>query len=329
MSLTPQKLLRLLADGEVHSGTALAEQLGVTRAAVWKCMQQLEALGVTVAADAGKGYQLERPLELLDEGAIRAALATDVCEAIDAVELLWSTASTNDHLLQQPAVKPGHSRACLAEFQTSGRGRRGRAWLAPAGSGLCLSLAWSFRSSPPQLACLGLVAGVAVLRAARSAGAAGAKLKWPNDVLVEGRKLAGVLIDVKGEAGGPLQAVVGVGLNVDLPDATGAEIVAAGGIAPASLRAAGAGMGRNEVAAALIAELHRALAEFSERGFAALADEWRAADYLQGRDVAIDVDGDSVAGVVRGIASDGRLQLETGQGIRHFTTGDVSVRLAS
>ena len=329
MSLTPEKLLRLLADGEVHSGTALAHKLGVTRAAVWKCMQQLEALGVTVAAGAGKGYQLDRPLELLDAAAIRAALPESAPSAIGAIDVLWSTASTNDHLLQLPAAEPGHSRACLAEFQTAGRGRRGRAWLAPAGSGICLSLSWSFRNSPPQLACLGLVAGVAVLRAARAAGASGAALKWPNDVLIDGRKLAGILIDVKGEAGGPLQAVVGVGLNVDLPAETGEDIVAAGGLAPASLRAAGAGMGRNAVAATLIAELHAALSQFAAGGFAALAEEWRAADYLQGRDVAVAVDGHSVAGVVRGIAADGRLQLETDTGIEHFTTGDVSVRLAS
>jgi len=329
VSLTPEKLLRLLADGEVHSGTALADTFGVTRAAVWKCMQQLEALGVVVAAGAGRGYQLDQPLELLDANAIAAALPAPVSGALDDIDLLWSTGSTNDYLLQLPAVSPGRSRACLAEFQTAGRGRRGRAWLAPAGSGVCLSLSWSFRSSPPQLACLGLVAGVAVLRAARSAGASGAELKWPNDVVVDGRKLAGMLIDVKGEAGGPLQVVVGVGLNVDLPVATGAEIMAAGGIEPASLRAAGAKAGRNAVAASLIAELHTALAEFSSQGFAAVADEWRSADYLRGKEVAVDVDGATVAGVVRGIAADGRLQLATGSGIEHFTTGDVSVRLAT
>ena len=329
MSLTPEKLLRLLADGQVHSGTALAKELGVTRAAVWKCMQQLEALGVAVAADAGKGYQLDRPLELLDADKIRAALPESCALGGSEIDVLWSTASTNDHLLQLPAVEPGQSRACLAEFQTAGRGRRGRAWLAPAGSGLCLSLAWGFRSSPPQLACLGLVAGVAVLRAARAAGATGAELKWPNDVLVDGRKLAGILIDVKGEAGGPLQVVAGVGLNIDLPHRVGAEIVAEGGLAPASLREAGAEAGRNAVAAMLIAELHGALHEFTTNGFSALGADWRAADYLQGREVTICVDGDSVAGVVRGIAADGRLQLETGSGIEHFTTGDVSVRLAS
>ncbi|MBT8421715.1 MAG: biotin--[acetyl-CoA-carboxylase] ligase [Gammaproteobacteria bacterium] len=329
MSLTPQKLLGLLADGQVHSGTALAEQLGVTRAAVWKCMQQLESLGVGVAADAGKGYQLEQPVELLDAAAIRAAVAEDIADCIDSIDVLWSTESTNDHLLQSASVAPGRSRACIAEFQTAGRGRRGREWLAPAGAGICLSLSWAFQSSPPQLACLGLVAGVAILRAIQTAGVTGAQLKWPNDVVVDGRKLAGILIDVKGEAGGPLQVVVGVGLNISLPAATRDEILAAGGIAPVSLQEAGAVAGRNAVAAALVVELHRALDEFAMRGFAALADEWRSADYLHGRQVMIELDGERIEGVVRGIASDGRLQLNTAAGIQHFTTGDVSVRLTA
>lgn len=329
MSLTQEQLLRRLADGRVHSGTKLAAGFGVTRAAVWKCIQQLQELGVEIHAGAGRGYQLAQPLELLSAAAIQAAVPEALRGNCESFEVLWSIRSTNDRLLDLPVVEPGRSRVCLAEFQSGGRGRRGRKWFAPAGAGLCLSVSWSFRSSPPQLACLGLVAGVGVLRAMRAAGATGAQLKWPNDLVVEGRKLAGILIDVRGEAGGPLQAVVGVGLNYDLPDAAIADIVAAGGLRPAAFSESGGRAGRNALAAALVTELHSVMNEFAASGFVALADEWRAADYLQGKSVEVATDSEALAGTVRGIAADGRLQLQTAAGIIHLSTGDVSVRLAA
>jgi len=329
VSLSQQKLLRLLADGQTHSGTDLALQCGVTRAAVWKCVQQLEGLGIEIAAGAGKGYQLRRPLELLDAAHISAALPAAARQSNEGCEVLWSTSSTNDYLLQMPGVPAGRSRACLAELQTGGRGRRGRKWFATAGYGLCLSIAWTFRYSPPQLGCLGLVAGVAVLRAVRRAGATNALLKWPNDVVIDGHKLAGILIDVRGEAGGPLQAVIGIGLNYDLPAATARNVVATGGLEPVSMRDAGATLSRNDLAASLITELHATLELFSSEGFGSIVEEWRAADYLQGKEVRVEVDGETQAGIARGIAADGRLQLATSAGIVHLTTGDVSVRLAA
>jgi len=164
-------------------------------------------------------------------------------------------------------------------------------------------------------------------RVVQAAGVSNARLKWPNDLVVDGRKLAGILIDVKGETGGPLQAVIGVGLNFELPQHAASEIVAAGGLEPASLSACGCRLNRNEVAARLISELHTVMSDFSVHGFSALAEEWRAADYLAGREVNVTVDDSPVAGIVRGIASDGRLQLDTADGIVHLATGDVSVRL--
>ena len=336
MPTTQEKLLRLLADGAVHSGTGLATQLGITRAAVWKSIRQLEDAGVTISAQTGKGYWLNEPLELLDATLISAALDNTARQRIDALEVLWQVGSTSDHLLQAPAVSPGRSRVCLAEFQTDGRGRRGREWFAAAGHSICLSLSWSFQSSPQQLASLGLAVGAGVLRTAQAAGATAAQLKWPNDVVVNGNKLAGVLIDVQGEAGGPMRAIIGVGLNYSLPANAERQIEAAGGLRPASLVDAYVDahaerhppLSRNAVAAALINELHNVMAEFSARGFSAFAAEWRAADYLQAKPVTVTVDGVEHRGVVRGIAADGRLQLETDGGILHVMSGDVRVRPA-
>lgn len=328
MSATRQKLFGLLADGGVHSGTDLAARLGVTRAAVWKSIQQLSELGVQVEAEKGQGYRLSQEVELLDEKAIRSYLSGAVLTKLDALEVLWETASTSDYLLARTAPAAAKSRVCLAEFQTGGRGRRGRRWVAAAGHSICLSLVWSFESAPAQLGCLGLAAGVAVLRAARQAGADDALLKWPNDVVVEGAKLAGILVDVQGEAGGPMRAVVGVGLNYGLPGTAVEEVLAGGGLRPTSLYSSGAmpGLSRNAVAAALVNELHSVLESFNSEGFSALAEEWRAADFLSGKSVTVTADGGDQQGRVRGISNDGRLQLETDTGIIHLLSGDVSVR---
>ena len=328
MSGTRQKLLGLLADGGVHSGTDLAAQLGVTRAAVWKSIHQLSELGVSVEAEKGQGYRLSGAMELLDEKTIHSLLSPAAGASLERLEVLWETVSTSDYLLQQAAPGAAHSRVCLTELQTGGRGRRGRQWLAAAGQSICLSLAWSFSSAPAQLACLGLAAGVAVLRVARQAGAGDALLKWPNDVVVRGRKLAGILIDVQGEAGGPMRAVVGVGLNYGLPEATVDQVLADGGLMPASLGDAGGvpRLSRNAVAAELVNELHAVIETFSTEGFSALVEEWRAADFLCGKTVDVSADNSVHQGTVRGIANDGRLQLETDAGIIHLFSGDVSVR---
>ena len=283
-----------------------------------------------VQAEQGRGYRLSQPTELLDHELVCDALDDASRDRLESLEVLWQTSSTSDYLMQQPAASPGHSRVCLAEFQTDGRGRRGRSWFAAAGHGICLSLSWSFATSPQQLSCLGLAAGIGVLRAARAAGATQAQLKWPNDVVVAGQKLAGVLIDVRGEAGGPMRAVVGVGLNYRLPELAVEKVLAAGGLQPAALVNAEqpAILSRNETAAALVSELQQVLQEFALEGFSALAPTWRDADYLWGKAVTVVTDNGEVSGNVKGIAADGRLQLETKNGIMQFTTGDVSVRAA-
>ena len=331
MAGTVEKLLRRLADGHEHSGPQLAADLGVTRAAVWKTVQQLADLGLEVQAERGKGYRLPAALEFLGADLLEGQLEGCTRDSLESLEVFWSLDSTSDYLLREPAVRPGFSRACFAEFQTGGRGRRGRRWYAPIGHGICVSLSWSFASSPANLSCLGLAAGVGVLRAAQRAGAREAQLKWPNDVVLDGKKLAGILIDVQGEAGGPLRVVVGVGLNYKFTAAAASQIVAAGGLSPVAIAdAAGDELwSRSKTAATLVDELHGVLVEFSGRGFSGLAADWRAADYLAGRRVVVTADTGELAGIVRGIGADGRLQLETEGGIQHIVNGDVSVRPVS
>lgn len=319
-------VLRLLADGELKSGQNLARHLGVSRAAVWKQLRQLADWGIEVRAQPGRGYRLAAPLDLLDAGAIRGALPQFAAGRLRNLEVHEELASTNDRLLEAAELTAGRFDACLAEFQAAGRGRQGRRWLAPYASGLCLSVNWTFREAPAALGSLSLAAGVAVLRALRGLDVRGLELKWPNDVVHSGRKLGGILIDLRGEAAGPAHVVVGVGINIFLPDRIRAQL-RADGVEATDLAALRVELPhRSVLAAALIAELAHTLEEFAGRGLAAFTDEWRAADALIDRPVRVLQGGQAVEGLARGIDADGALLVEAGGTQRRFLSGEVTVR---
>ncbi len=319
------ELLRLLADGEIHSGEELAARLGVSRAAVWKQLRPLADWGITCEAERGRGYRLAAPLDLLTAVAIRRELpqfATDRLRNLDVHEAI---PSTSDTLLAVNDLPPGRFDACFAEFQTAGRGRRGRRWLAPFASSMCLSVNWGFGDSASALSALSLAVGVAVLRALKKQGVTGAQLKWPNDILHDGRKLGGILIDLRGEAAGPAYVVVGVGLNLRLPPES-IESFRAQGIEAVDLAMLGATPRRSAFAAALVTELALALEEFGARGFAAFAPEWREADALVGRAVRVLHGEQAEEGVARGVDDDGALLLDSGSGPQRVLSGEVTVR---
>jgi BirA family biotin operon repressor/biotin-[acetyl-CoA-carboxylase] ligase len=266
--------------------------------------------------------------DLLDADEIRARLPEDARARLRRLEVHGSLDSTSDRLLAVDDLPRGRFDACLAEFQSAGRGRRGRRWIAPFASGLCLSVGWSFREAPAALSALSLAAGVAVLRALGRLGVTGLGLKWPNDVVRGDSKLGGILVDLRGEAAGPTYVVVGVGVNVRLPESA-RERLAAEGVNVLDLAALGTPPARNALAAALIAELSAALVEFDARKFAAFADEWQAADALAGRPVAV-LQGDEILeGRARGVDADGALLLDAGGIRRRIVSGDVSIRPVS
>ncbi len=259
------ELLRLMADGALHSGEELAAALSVSRAAVWKRLQQLAEWGITLEALPGRGYRLESPIDLLDATHIRAALPPGLRDSLRHLEVHETLASTSDRLLAVDDLPAGRFDACLAEFQSAGRGRRGRHWVAPFASGLCLSLNWSYSDAPATLAALSLAAGVAALRALGRLGVGGLALKWPNDIVQEDRKLGGILIDLRSEAAGPAYVVVGIGVNMRLP-ASARERLAIEGVRAVDLATLGELPPRNVLAAALIAELAIALVEYGANG---------------------------------------------------------------
>jgi len=317
-------LLRLLADGATHSGSRLGERLGISRAAVWKRLARLQALGVPLEARPGQGYRLAHPIDLLDEDALSAALAPATRARLAAIDLLPTVDSTNAHLARlAPWSAP---RACLAEHQSAGRGRRGRPWVSPLGASLYLSLAWPFRERPPALETLALRAALAVAEALEALGLPGIGLKWPNDLVVEGRKLAGILIELQGEWGGAQQAIVGVGVNVHLP-AEAARAIDRPWIDLATLMGADRPR-RTALAAALLDHLCATLERLERGEDDGWRARWRTREQYRGEVVRLLQDGGELIGVHRGVAEDGALLLEQDGRLRRCYAGEMSLRPA-
>lgn len=330
--MKPEPLLRALADGEPHSGEDLARALGVTRAAVWKQVAKLAQWGLDVNASPGIGYRLARRIDLLDAESLRGALPASVASRIARLEVFTELGSTNRRLLDHDPPSPGLLDVCIAEYQTAGRGRRGRRWTTPLGGGLCLSVAWRFADVPPELSALTLAAGVVVRRAIERLSGVRIALKWPNDLVWDERKLGGILLELKGEAQGGCHVVTGIGLNVALPPLLLAALSdwPRGAVDLQSATGGGAPPARAALAAALIEGLADLFSSYAAAGFSAYRADWREADCLQGRRITIDDASGPVSGIALGIDGDGALLIETEAGERcRVISGDVSVRGAT
>ncbi len=317
-------LLRLLAAGQPVTAAALAAALGATAAELECELGALADWGLAALRTAD-GYRLELPLDLLDAAALEAALGAATRARLERLEVHDELDSTNARLLADSDLGAGRVRVALAEYQRAGRGRRGRDWLQPFGSGLCLSLAWLFETPPAALGALSLAAGVAALRALSRCGVTGLSLKWPNDIQKDGGKLGGMLAELRLEAAGPAYIVIGVGLNVRLPTNARFAIASAGGVPPADL-AGGPLPSRTALAAALVEELVGALAVFEAEGFAPFMAEWSRADALRDRTVRVHGADRVRDGVARGIAPDGTLCVEIAGQLEHLTAGEVTLR---
>jgi BirA family biotin operon repressor/biotin-[acetyl-CoA-carboxylase] ligase len=320
-------LLKLLADGELRSGEWLAEAMGHTRAAVWKAVERLRALGIDIQAVPRRGYRLASPIELLDAGRIGAEIATARRPHLRNLELLFEVDSTNTRLLAAAAPPLGSADVCMSELQHAGRGRLGRRWIAPFGAGVAMSVGWSFSDMARTLPALSLGVGVAVARALARAGAVGTSLKWPNDIWFRDRKMGGVLIELRAEAQGPAHVVIGIGINVFLPAGARQKIEASGVAVAAVEDACQAVPSRNRVAGAILDEVLSMLLQYERHGFAAFRDAWAALDALNDRPAQIIVGDSVVTGVARGVDADGALLLDNGDRVRRFVSGEASLRL--
>ncbi len=321
------RLLQCLSDGQFHSGEVLGAALGISRMAVWKHLRGLREAGLEFEIVRGKGYRLSHPYELLDADVIATSVNTTTRAKLGPVEVFHELDSTSNWLRERARAGAPSGSICLAEMQYGGRGRHGRHWVSPFAANLYLSMLWRTEAGPESLGGLSLVAGIGLLRALRGMGIQQAGLKWPNDVLVDGAKLAGILIDVTGEVGGEAAVVLGIGINVDMPPAS------AGGIDQrwtdlCSLAGTEA-LSRNRLAAALLDALFPALDEFESGGLGRFMDEWREYDVLHGQAIDLLLPDRIVSGRACGIDAGGALLVDTAAGRKRFAAGEASLRAAS
>ena len=320
------QILQLLSDGTIHSGERLGEALGITSAAVWKQIAALRKKGLEIEVVPGKGYRLMQGVEAWDRDRLLAGMDPEVRSLLALVVTEGVTTSTNDVVAGLMRSHPPGAVVCIAEEQTAGRGRRGREWFSPWGRNFYGTIGWIFPEGIGALEGLSLAIGVAVIRALGRYGVTGAGLKWPNDLVAGGAKLGGILIEVQAEAGGPCQAIIGLGLNLSLPpDASSLLGRAVTDVASLSGRA----VERNRLGSLIIEEILRLLSDYPARRFAAVREEWLAQDVLRDAPVVVSGLTESLEGIARGVDEQGALLLQTSQGLLlRVQAGEISLREA-
>jgi len=324
---THLRIVRRLADGELHSGEDLARALGISRAAVWKAARKAgEVLGLEVQSVRGRGYRLAAPLELLDTERILAAIPHQARHRIERLEVYDDIDSTNSRLMREAQQGLPSGTLCFAERQRAGRGRHGRTWVSPFGTNIYLSLLWRYPFGPSVLGGLSLAAGTAIAGVLEAEGVPDIGLKWPNDVLWQRRKLAGLLLEVAGETQGPSLVVVGLGLNTRLPAAQAAAIEqpwvdldSVSGLSAVS---------RNRLAAWLAERLTDVLVRYGTDGLAPFLAEWERFDLYHGEPVEIRLADQSFSGLHAGVTPQGALRLDMDGHLETFQAGEVSLRPA-
>jgi BirA family transcriptional regulator, biotin operon repressor / biotin---[acetyl-CoA-carboxylase] ligase len=318
MSSLTFPILNILADGQFHSGEALAKQFKVTRATIWNAIQHAESLGIEVFSVRGRGYKLPQAIELLNKNLVLQAVGQQ--RAWFTLQILDEVNSTNTYLMQQKGS--AHATCVAAHVQTNGKGRRGRTWVSQLGASLTFSLLWRFQCGAAALSGLSLCVGVALIRALNALGVNHAQLKWPNDVLVDGKKLAGILIELQGDLEGPSAAVIGIGINLNLPKKL-LESIDQPAIDLVSLKA----IDQNILLGTILKHLADILSAFEQHGFIGLQAEWISHHAYQNQPVRMLLpNGTDVQGVVTGVAEDGILLVETPLGPQRFSAGEISLR---
>ena len=325
MSDLQNQIIDILKDGNFHSGGSLGEQLGVSRTAIWKQLQKLEDMGLPVESVKGTGYRVANGLELLAKTSIVKHLCNAKAQIPRRIEILKSVDSTNKYLHEQ--TDADYSKAVVfAERQTSGRGRRGKAWVSPFAANIYMSILWDFEQGAQALEGLSLGVGVAVRRALVELGIGNVGLKWPNDIYIGDKKLGGILLEMIGDPAGQCSVIVGVGINVAMPSKNTVDIdqpwtdLNSESAMPVS---------RNKLAANLTDHIFQLLDSFEVIGFGHYRDEWQDADAFNGRQGTIQTPRDAISGTIVGVDNRGAVQLRLPNGeVQSFIGGELSLRLA-
>ena len=302
----------------------MAEVLGISRAAICKQLRVLSELGLQHSAVSGKGYRLDKPLELLAHSKINEILSEKNKALISTLEIHDTINSTNSYLVERSQNNVPSGFVCFAEHQTAGKGRRGRQWVSPYGSNIYVSILWRFQQGGiAGTAGLSLAIGIAVIRALKQHNIHDVGLKWPNDIYSQGKKLGGILIEVSGEADGPCAAVIGLGLNLFLPETQAQGITQAWtdltkiiGENP---------LIRNKLAGTVLDHILSIINGFETVGIKAYLDEWRSYDCLKGHTATLFIGQQQVEGIVEGIDDNGLLLIKrSDSSLQAFASGEVS-----
>lgn len=316
-----QQLAAYLSADEIRSGEEIGLLLGCSRTAVWKHIEHLRSLGIGIDAVAGKGYRLREPLELLDRTRILAGIDRARSGTLRSLHIEPTLDSTNT-ALRRLALADQHVAVIIAEHQTGGRGRRGRQWVSPYARNLYLSMGWMFDKALPELGCLPLVVALAAAQALERLGLEGHRVKWPNDIMLDGRKLCGCLVEVQGDSQGPCHAVLGIGINVHMPVSEQTDGI---GQPWTDLHSRLPNGSRNTLAGLLLDELVINLERFAARGFSPFWDIWEQWDGLNGQTIEVQTANGPLRGKAAGIDASGALKLDTGKEQLTLYSGDVSL----
>ncbi len=307
-------ILDTLADGYFHSGEELGEQLNISRAAVSKHVKGIQTWGVDIFSVQGKGYKLAGSMQLLNQQRLQSEVSVPV-------ELIPVIGSTNQHLMDRIGLLQSGS-VCIAEYQSQGRGRRGREWVSPFGCNLYLSMYWRLESGMAGAMGLSLVVGVAIVEALEKLGIEGIKLKWPNDLYYQDKKLAGILVEMSGQAGAAAHLVIGMGMNLKM--ATNTQ----GITQPWSclVDAVEHDIDRNQLAITLINTLKTALSEYEITGMQGFVERWNRLDNYLGREIRLIMGEREVVGISSGINEQGAVLINTDNGLETYIGGEISLR---
>lgn len=322
------RLIECLADGRFHSGTEISGHIGISRSAVCKQIGKLkECLGLEIFSVHGKGYRLAEPIQLLTVDRIRQAMTDESLHLISDIEIISDIDSTNSYLMNRVSkgIESGH--VCFAERQTSGRGRRGRQWVSPFGKNIYLSVYWRSMLGLSQLSGLSLAAGASVVSALKKAGCNNIGLKWPNDVLINGKKVAGLLLEVSGEQNGPANVVLGIGVNIQMPESDAQAIDQPWEDLSAVMNTSE--YHRNRLSGMVLESLLLSLKKYESSGLASALKEWREHDLFEGKQVSLRLADKYVHGIYRGIDDNGALLLQQGRHLIPYHGGEISLRLKS
>ncbi|MDX7993056.1 bifunctional biotin--[acetyl-CoA-carboxylase] ligase/biotin operon repressor BirA [Xenorhabdus littoralis] len=311
----PLKLIKVLSDGEVHSGQQLGQELGMSRAGINKHIQTIREWGVEILTIPGKGYRFPAPMNLLDREIIKNYLPDDHIEIIPVID------STNQYLLEKLAELDSGD-ACVAEYQYAGRGRRGRQWVSAFGRNLYLSMYWRLEQGPAAAIGLSLVVGIVIAEVLNHQGAERVKVKWPNDLYLSDKKLAGILVELTGKTGDAAHIVIGIGMNISMSSEQQKTINQRW----TNLQQTGLVVERNKLVAEIIVELKNALIQFENEGLTPFIPRWIKLDNFINRSVKLIIGDQEIHGIARGIDRQGALLLEINGIITPYIGGEISLR---